>query len=515
MTNTTDFYRLTPLTEVHWKKILINKITMRTLSQISFFIMIATIMITPFKPSYAADSKRKPTVITVSEEKFQVDGKGEKTKEFKLTFTHPDGTKDNKGYFANKGDMFHVLVENKSASPITLHWHGLIVPSDQDGVPDVSQILIQPGQNKLFNYRLLQAGTYWMHSHQKFQEQKQLSAPLIIYDKDDPHKNLQEVILFLEDFTYKDPQLIFDQLRTAKMDMKKMDAGNDLNDVTYDAFLANKKTLAAPDVISVQPSKKVRLRIINASSSTNFKIDAGKLSATLIAVDGENIEPIVDSSFPIGVGNRMDLLVEIPSAGGAFPVKAMAEGTNKQTGLILKTDNTPTPILSPNTTNKTGRVNYYELEKKLKGKNALTNKKINARLHYVLDGKMNGYIWTMNKQSWPDVTPKVIHFGDRVEMIYENKSSMSHPMHFHGHVFQVTEIDGQPLDGAMRDTLLVQPHSTVKIQFDALNPGIWANHCHNLYHLNAGMFTTFEYQHYPKPDFYLKTIGQIKKSKAN
>lgn len=152
--------------------------------------------------------------------------------------------------------MFHVLVENKSASPITLHWHGLIVPSDQDGVPDVSQILIQPGQNKLFNYRLLQAGTYWMHSHQKFQEQKQLSAPLIIYDKDDPHKNLQEVILFLEDFTYKDPQLIFDQLRTAKMDMKKMDAGNDLNDVTYDAFLANKKTLAAPDVISVQASKK-------------------------------------------------------------------------------------------------------------------------------------------------------------------------------------------------------------------------------------------------------------------
>ncbi|MGM9413600.1 multicopper oxidase family protein [Legionella pneumophila] len=515
MTNTTDFYRHTPLTEVHWKRILINKITVRTLSKISFFIMIATIMITPFKPSHATDNNRKPTVITVSEEKFQVDGKGEKTKEFKLTFTHPDGTKDNKGYFANKGDMFHVLVENKSASPITLHWHGLIVPSDQDGVPDVSQILIQPGQNKLFNYRLLQAGTYWMHSHQKFQEQKQLSAPLIIYDKDDPHKNLQEVILFLEDFTYKDPQLIFDQLRTAKMDMKKMDAGNDLNDVTYDAFLANKKTLAAPDVISVQPSKKVRLRIINASSSTNFKIDAGKLSATLIAVDGENIEPIVDSSFPIGVGNRMDLLVEIPSAGGAFPVKAMAEGTNKQTGLILKTDNTPTPILSPNTTNKTGRVNYYELEKKLKGKNALTNKKINARLHYVLDGQMNGYIWTMNKQSWPDVTPKVIHFGDRVEMIYENKSSMSHPMHFHGHVFQVTEIDGQPLDGAMRDTLLVQPHSTVKVQFDALNPGIWANHCHNLYHLNAGMFTTFEYQHYPKPDFYLKTIGQIKKSKAN
>nr|WP_238144057.1 multicopper oxidase domain-containing protein [Legionella pneumophila] len=149
MTNTTDFYRLTPLAEARWKRILINKITVRTLSKIFFFIMIATIMITP-NPSHATDNKRKPTVITVSEEEFQVDGKGEKTKEFKLTFTHPDGTKDNKGYFANKGDMFHVLVENKSASPITLHWHGLIVPSDQDGVPDVIVWTPPPIERLLF-----------------------------------------------------------------------------------------------------------------------------------------------------------------------------------------------------------------------------------------------------------------------------------------------------------------------------------------------------------------------------
>lgn len=485
-----------------------NLVKVQTTNKISFFITVLTIMMFSFNLSYATDPQLQPTVITVSEAEFQVDGKGKKTKEFQLTFTHPDGTKDSKGYFANKGDMFHVLVENKSTSPITIHWHGLIVPSDQDGVPDVSQILIQPGQKKLFNYRLLQAGTYWMHSHQKFQEQKQLSAPLVIYDGNDKYKDSQEVIMFLEDFTYIDPQVIFDNLRNAKMSTPKKGSGNDLNDITYDAFLTNKKTFAAPDVISVQPLKKVRLRIINASSATNFEIDTGELLATLISVDGENIEPIEGHSFPIGIANRIDLIVNIPTTGGAFPIKALAEGTNKQTGLILKTDDASAPKISSNADNKMGRVNYYGLETKLKGKRSLANKKVNVHLHYVLDGKMNGYIWTMNNQVWPDVTPKVINFGDRVEVIYENKSAMSHPMHLHGHVFQVIEIDGKPLlKGAMRDTILVQPYSTVKIQFDALNPGVWANHCHNLYHLNAGMFTTIEYQHYPKPDFYLKTIS--------
>ena len=459
----------------------------------------------------AIQHNEKPTIISITEDSFQVDNKGKRSKEFKLTFIHPDGRKDTKGYFANKGDMFNVIVQNKTSVPITIHWHGLIVPSNQDGVPNVSQVLLQPGKSKHFYYRLLQAGTFWMHSHQKFQEQNQLAAPLILYDKDDPYKGLQEVIIFLEDFTYSDPQVLFNKLRDAKMQMSSKTAGNDLNDVDYDAFLTNKKTFNTPDIISVEAAKKVRLRIINASSSTNYTIDTGKLPATLIAVDGENIKPLSGTSFPIGIANRLDLIVEIPPLGGTFPIKALAEGTNKQTGLILKTAGAVLPKI-PTTLNKTaGRVKYYELEKKLSAKNPLPAKKIDKRLHYALGGKMQGYIWTMNNQSWPDITPSVINFGDRVEITYENKTAMSHPMHFHGHVYQVTEINGQTVKGAMRDTILVQPFSTVKVQFDALNPGIWVNHCHNLYHLNAGMLTTIQYQHYPKPKFYLNAIGQKNK----
>ncbi|KTD19459.1 multicopper oxidase family protein [Legionella israelensis] len=455
-------------------------------------------------------TKAKPTTISVSEIDFQLDGKGKKTRVFDLSFTHPDGSKDNKGYFANKGEMFYTIVKNKTSKPITIHWHGLIVPSAQDGVPYVSQLPLAPGESKVFNFRLLQAGTYWMHSHVGFQEQIMLSAPLIIHDPQEENKEIQEVIMFLEDFTYKDPEKIFEKMRNMKMvssatQKKTVSTNSDINDVEYDAFLTNKKTLAQPDVIDVKPGKKVRLRIINASSATNYRIDLGQLKGALIAVDGENVHPVQGSDFPIGIANRIDVLVDIPQQGGAFPILALAEGTNQQTGLILKTENASPPEISPTAEEMMGRVKYYELEKQLKTKNPLPVRKVDKQIKLVLGGDMNGYKWTINNQSWPNITPNVINFGDRVEIIYENKTSMSHPMHFHGHVYQVTEIDGKPIQGgAVRDTILVQPNSTVKVQFDALNPGVWVNHCHNLYHLNAGMLTTIQYQHYPKPDFYLK-----------
>ncbi len=458
-----------------------------------------------FHPIYAENKEEKPTMITVQETDFQVDGVGDKSKEFQVIFTHPDGSTDTHGYFGHKGEMFNVTVDNKTSVPITMHWHGLILPNNQDGVPGVTQLLIPPGENKNYHFRLLQSGTYWMHSHEKFQEQNQLSAPLIIYDDEDKYKGLQEIVMYLEDFTYKNPQSIFDQLRQAKMKMHHAMKNGDLNDVQYDAFLTNKKTFQAPEVIAVKRGKKVRIRVINAASSTNFNIDTGKLAATLIAVDGQNIlHPVKGHVFPIGIGNRLDLILDIPNTEGAYPIKSLAEGTNKQTGLILKTPQAEARKIASNTDNKTERVDYYGLETKLTGSPSLPVKQIDKRLHYVLGGKMRGYIWTLNNQSWPNITPDEINFGDRVEITYENKTSMSHPMHIHGHIFQVTEVDGKPIKGAMRDTVLVQPFSTVKIQFDAINPGLWVNHCHNLYHLNAGMLTVFEYQHYPKPDFWIK-----------
>jgi FtsP/CotA-like multicopper oxidase with cupredoxin domain len=107
---------------------------------------------------------------------------------------------------------------------------------------------------------------------------------------------------------------------------------------------------------------------------------------------------------------------------------------------------------------------------------------------------MATYVWSINDVAWTkDVPPLPIAEGERVELVLVNKTPMPHPMHLHGHEFQVVEIDGQRFAGARRDTTLVRPAGRMVIAFDADNPGWWAFHCHLLYHLEAGMFTTFRY----------------------
>tara|TARA_Y100001001_G_C8015983_1_gene311827 strand:- start:299 stop:1783 length:1485 start_codon:yes stop_codon:yes gene_type:complete len=459
------------------------------------------------------DKNNKKILIQVTDKQFQVDNKGQKVKAFEILFVQPDGSVNKKGYFGVKGELFNVIVENKSSESITIHWHGLIVPNNQDGVPNVTQLLIRPGEKKAYKYRLLQSGTYWMHSHQGLQEQQQLSAPLIIYESKTKDQKIQDIVMFLEDFTYKDPYVLFANLRNTKMkkSMSSKRKQQDYNDVTYDAYLTNKRSLSNPEIIVTDPQKIVRLRIINASSSTNYQIDLGELEGQLVAVDGEKIKPIIDNKFPIGIANRLDILVKLPLTRGVFPILGLAEGTNKQTGIILTTTKNKVTTPGPISKNIMGQIDYYKLEKQLKSLSPLTKKPVDITLSYLLQGTMNGYIWTINKESWPNITPKIVKRGDRVEMIFRNDNSMSHPMHLHGHVFQVTEINGKPIQGgARRDTVLVQPNTTIKVQFDADNPGVWVLHCHNLYHLAAGMLTTIEFEGYPLPEFYLKTIGQFR-----
>ena len=102
--------------------------------------------------------------------------------------------------------------------------------------------------------------------------------------------------------------------------------------------------------------------------------------------------------------------------------------------------------------------------------------------------------WSMNGEYWPQVTPLMLDKGQRVEIDLVNRTMMAHPMHLHGHHFQVIATDGAPIQGAVRDTVLVMPMGRVRIAFDADNPGRWAFHCHNLYHQVTGMMTEFRYQ---------------------
>jgi FtsP/CotA-like multicopper oxidase with cupredoxin domain len=271
------------------------------------------------------------------------------------------------------------------------------------------------------------------------------------------------------------------------------EAAPDLNDVTYDAFLANERTLDDPDVIKVEPGGRVLLRVINGSSMSNFHLDLGALSGELIAVDGFRVQSVTARRFPIAVAQRLDIRLAIPRGAGAHPVLAILEGTARQTGIVLAVG-TGTVSRIPDTAAQPSPALSLDLERRLRAVAPLTPRKVD-RVHTInLTGNMMRYVWSINDVPWTkDVPPLPIAEGERVELVIVNKNPMPHPMHLHGHEFQVVEIDGHRFAGAVRDTVLVRPGGRVVVAFDANNPGWWAFHCHLLYHMEAGMFTTFRY----------------------
>jgi FtsP/CotA-like multicopper oxidase with cupredoxin domain len=271
------------------------------------------------------------------------------------------------------------------------------------------------------------------------------------------------------------------------------DAAPDLNDVAYDAFLANDRTLADPEVIKVVPGGRVRLRVINGSSMSNFHLDLGALDGELIAVDGFRVQPVTARRFPIAVAQRLDIRLAMPPGPTAYPVLAILEGATRQTGIVLAAG-AGTVSRIPDMAAQPSTALSLDLERRLRAVTPLAERKAD-RVHTInLTGDMASYVWSINDVPWTkDVPPLPIAEGERVELVMVNQTPMPHPMHLHGHEFQVVEIDGERFSGAVRDTVLVRPRTRVVVAFDANNPGWWAFHCHLLYHLEAGMFATFRY----------------------
>ncbi|MEJ0015114.1 MAG: multicopper oxidase family protein [Acetobacteraceae bacterium] len=271
-------------------------------------------------------------------------------------------------------------------------------------------------------------------------------------------------------------------------------AAPDLNDVTYDAFLANDRTLRDPQVIAVEPGASILLRIINSSAMSAYHLDLGALNGELIAVDGFRVRPIAGRRFPVTVAQRLDIRIKLPREPAAHPILAILEGERSQTGVILKAGSRAAVRRVPDTAAAASAALNYDLERRLRALEPLAVRKAD-RVHTLdLTGQMTGYVWSINGVVWnPDVPPLPIAKGERVELVFQNRTPMPHPMHLHGHEFQVVEINGQRFPGPVRDTVLVTPGARVVVAFDANNPGLWAMHCHLLYHMDAGMFTTLRY----------------------
>lgn len=428
-----------------------------------------------------------------------IDVAGKPARVFGLT--GPDGRQ---GVTLDPGQRFRLRLDNRLDVPTIIHWHGQTPPPDQDGVTDTGYVSpIGPGGRADYDFAA-RPGTHWMHSHHGLQEMQLLAAPLIVRRTEDLAADLQEVVLFLHDFSFKAPEELLAGLGGG-MDHGAMNHGTmghggmDLNDVEFDAYLANDRTLDDPEVIRVERGGRVRLRVINGAAATAFWLGFGAAGATVVAVDGNPVAPVAAARVPLAQGQRVDLVVDLP-AGSVVPVLAQREGDRQQTGLILAAPGATVAKLAGLAQAKAPPVDL-SLDRVLAGAGAsalpagagASALPAGARYRLRLTGSMSPYRWTLDDRSWGEHRPLAVTAGTRIEVDLVNESMMAHPMHLHGHHFEVVAIDGQAQAGPMRDTVLVPIGATVRIAFEADNAGRWLLHCHNLLHMATGMMTEVSY----------------------
>jgi FtsP/CotA-like multicopper oxidase with cupredoxin domain len=443
-----------------------------------------------------------------------------------LQIGRPDGSW---GVHRVARQRFRVNLENHLNEPTLVHWHGLTPPYEQDGVPGISQPALAPGGVYSYDFPLETPGTYWMHSHVGLQEQRLMAAPLIVHDPADAGLDEQEVVVMLHDFSFRDPDEILAGLRggmghgdmamdgtmtmdgtmdhsTMPMDSEMAsgemasgemamdeDMAMDLNDVEYDAYLANDRTLDDPEVVRVEPGGRVRLRIINGATSTNFFIGLHGLEGDVVAADGLPVTPVRAHHYPIAMAQRLDIRVNLPAGQGAYMVYAHREGDTARTGIVLATAGAKVEKQSSRAMHAAPTLDLG-LEQQLSALRPLTPRPAERHYQVALTGGMAAYDWGINGVAYGHHTPLEVSLGERVELSLVNKTMMAHPMHMHGVPFQVVAINGRRFAGAMRDTVLVPARGgRVTVAFDATNPGEWAMHCHNLYHMASGMMTTLRY----------------------
>ena len=403
-----------------------------------------------------------------------------------------------------QGDHVKIVFTNKLPEPTAIHWHGYPVPNNQDGVPGITMNAIQPGETFTYEFTATVPGTYWYHSHQKSAEQvdKGLYGTLIVEPKEEEKIDRDHTLVF--DEWMSDPNaesnmnMNMSGMDHSNMDMSSM--GHNMN--MYDIFTINGKSGAAVQPLKVKKGEKVRLRLVNAGYMSH-KLHLHGHEFKIVATDGQplkNSQPIKDELLNIAPGERYDIEFIANNPGewllechgnmkgtDGMKVKIQYEGQASNTDKANAKENLPVVDMTTYGKYETGP---FTLDEKYD-------------VEYTMDlgtamGK-NGMIFTINGKTYPDTAPINVKTGDLVKVrIVNNSPKDVHPMHLHGHFFQVLSKNGKPVTGSplIKDSLNVNPGEEYVVVFKADNPGNWMFHCHELHHASAGMVTELTYKDY-------------------
>ena len=458
-------------------------------------------------------------------------------------------------YFT-EGDTAEIYVHNKMHHETSIHWHGLLLPNEQDGVPYLTTAPIKAHATHQYKFVIRQHGTYWYHSHTMLQEQVGMYGAIVIYKKEE--KPAHEEVLLLSDWSDENPHQIERSLHyatdwymikknavqsyaesikagslTTKLEneWKRMHA-MDVSDVYYPLFLVNGDSVQSKPIYNAGDT--IRLRVINGSASTYFWLNYAGGKIRVVASDGVDVKPVEVDRLIVGVSESYDVEVVIPQNGKSYQFMATSEdrigsisvwlgkgekvalkpmpllgyfdgmqmmndmmtvgGNMKDMGMNMQLQQMDmNTVMYKERTDTLTTLNYAMLQSPVK----TTLPDVPFReLHFELTGNMNRYVWTVNNKTISESDKIKIKAGENIRIIITNNSMMRHPMHLHGHFFRVVNNQGEY--APLKNVLDIMPMETDTIEFNASEEyGDWYFHCHILYHMMAGMGRIFAYQNSP------------------
>jgi multicopper oxidase len=390
-----------------------------------------------------------------------------------------------------------VAFTNELPEETSVHWHGLAIRGDMDGVPHLTSEPVAPGGRFDFDFVVPDPGTYWFHPHSGLQLDRGLYAPFVIDDPGEPGGYDAEWVVLLDDWTDgvgPTPEQIFADLTrgggsTGGMGMggMGMGMGGDGGDVAYPLYLVNGRAPSDPDVLRAKPGQRVRVRLVNAAADTIFDVALGGHRMTVTHTDGYPVEHAQTGSVRLGMGERYDVVVTLGS--GVFPLVAQPLGKQGQALALVRTAAGAVPPAGYRPA-ELDRPPLTVVDLSAASGSALPKRSPDSRQDLALSGSMRGYVWTINGRTYDKTRPLTVRQGQTTRLRITNHSMMSHPLHVHGHTFQLGPAGGT---GPRKDTVLVPPMGGLEADLLADNPGRWMVHCHNAYHAEAGMMTRLDY----------------------
>ncbi|MFI2029236.1 multicopper oxidase family protein [Streptomyces buecherae] len=444
------------------------------------------------------------------------------------------------------GDTLALTLANHLPQATSLHWHGLALRNDMDGVPGLTQRPVRAGASHTYRFAVPHPGTYWFHPHTGVQQDRGLYAPLIVEDPKEPLAYDREWVVVLDDWVDgvqgSTPDAVLAELSSGMghgdagagghggMDHGEMDhggmdhggaspsgtptgparsgpprmmmgatsklLGGDAGDVAYPYYLVNGRTAKDPHTFRARPGDRVRIRLVNAGGDTAFRVALGGHTMTVTHTDGFPVEHARTDALLLAMGERYDVLVTV--GDGVFPLTAVAEGKRQAALAVLRTGGGATPASDVRPRELTGTLLTAE---KLRAAEPvrLAADAPDSTVRLRLTGSMARYDWAINGRRYSPEQRYPVRAGERVRLSFVNDTTMWHPMHLHGHTFALASPSGARAGaaaggGARKDTAIVLPGRRLDVDFDADNPGLWMLHCHNVYHAESGMMTVLGYR---------------------